>query len=264
MNEVFFSPWDLIILYPMITLYKVFELLSFPHPLTFSIIAVTVFLRLLIYPLMSVQIRSMQKMQKLAPEISKIKEIHKGDAKMIQQETMRLYKENGINPAAGCLPMLIQLPILFILYFVVIDIVKQAELVTVKVNEVIKPEFLKLTGPIDQSFFFFPLGQSPAQLFTDFGIFIFIIPLLTGFFQFIQSKMMYPQKKKGEVKKDDFMSIFQSQTLYIFPVMIAVFSYTLPFGLSLYWNTLTLFGIIQQYKVSGLGGLEFLRKNGKR
>ena len=62
--------------------------------------------------------------------------------------------------------------------------------------------------------------------------------------------------KNEDKKKEDFASAFQTQSLYIFPVMIGFFSYNFPVGLSLYWNTFTIFGIIQQYKVSGLGGLK--------
>ena len=71
---------------------------------------------------------------------------------------------------------------------------------------------------------------------------------------------MEVQKEKGtltkEVKKeDDFQTAFQTQSLYIFPIMIGFFSFTLPLGLSFYWNTFTIFGIIQQYQVQGFGGL---------
>ena len=62
--------------------------------------------------------------------------------------------------------------------------------------------------------------------------------------------------KKTEKKKEDLASAFQTQSLYIFPVMIGFFSFNFPVGLSLYWNTFTIFGIIQQYKISGLGGLK--------
>ncbi|MEK7160224.1 MAG: YidC/Oxa1 family membrane protein insertase, partial [Patescibacteria group bacterium] len=95
-------------------------------------------------------------------------------------------------------------------------------------------------------------------------------------FQFIQSKMMLPvvsasdkklsTEKKGEKKPDDFATAFQTQSLYIFPIMIGFFSYTFPIGLSLYWNTFTIFGIMQQYKISGLGGLKEWKDklNGKK
>lgn len=266
MSNVQFENWDLPILYPLVAIYKFFELINFPHPLSFSIVALTILIRFILYPLMTTQIRASSKMQQLAPQLKTLKELHKDDAKMLQQETMRLYREHGVNPAAGCLPVLVQLPIIFILYSILIDIVKASTLVTTKINEVMALDFLKLTNPIDQSFFFFPLGKTPAELFGNFGPLIFIIPLATGFFQLIQSKMMFPAKKpeeKGE-KKEDFMSAFQTQSTYIFPIMIAVFSYTLPFGLSLYWNAFTIFGIIQQYKISGLGGLKELKIYGKR
>lgn len=258
MSDIQFDAWDLPILYPLIAIYKVFDLINIPNPLTFSIVALTILVRFVIYPLMSKQIKSSQKMQALSPELSKIKEIHKGDAKMIQQETMSLYKEHGVNPVAGCLPVLIQLPLIFILYSVLIDIVKEPSMVTAKINEAVRPEALKLVNPIDQSFFFFPLGKTPADLLGAFGIFVFLIPIATGFFQLIQSKMMFPKKKEDgkKEKKDDFQSAFQTQSTYIFPIMIAVFSYTFPVGLSLYWNTFTIFGIIQQYRISGLGGLK--------
>lgn len=266
MSDVQFETWDLPILYPLVVIYKAFDLINIPHPLTFSIIALTIFIRIILYPLISSQLRSSLKMQKLSPQLSKIKEIHKGDAKMIQQETMKLYKESGVNPAAGCLPVLIQLPVIFILYSLLIDIVKEPGLVTERINSAIKWDALHLANPIDQSFFFFPLGKTPGDLLAEFGPLIFLVPLLTALFQFIQSKMMFPPKAPGEEKKkDDFASIFQTQTIYIFPVMIGVFSFTLPVGLSLYWNTFTLFGIIQQYKVSGLGGLqELIDKYGKK
>jgi YidC/Oxa1 family membrane protein insertase len=265
MNNIAFETWDLPILYPLVAIYKLFETINVPHPLTYSIIVLTIFIRFLLYPLITSQIKSTQRMQKLAPELSRIKDIHKGDSKRIQQETMRLYKEHGVNPAAGCLPVLIQLPVIFILYSVLLDLVKSPQLVTQKINEVITVDFLKLTEPINQSFFFFPLGKSPAQVFGDFGILIFLVPLITGVLQFIQSKMMFTQKKDENVKKDDFASMFQTQTVYIFPIMIAVFSYTLPIGLSLYWNVFTLFGIIQQYRISGWGGLsEYINKYGRK
>ena len=109
-----------------------------------------------------------------------------------------------------------------------------------------------------------------------------MVPLLTALFQFIQSKMMtlssppsgeknlpttrLPAEQGGQEKKkkDDFASAFQSQSLYIFPLMIGFFSYQFPIGLSLYWNTFTVFGIIQQYQISGLGGLESLWQKKKK
>jgi YidC/Oxa1 family membrane protein insertase len=198
-------------------------------------------------------------MQELAPLIADIKDKYKGDSRRIQEEQMKLYREKGINPAAGCLPTLIQLPILLGLYRVLINLVNLSPGETVNyINSiVIKP--LQINAPWDTTFFGIPLGQSPHQMMGTFTAVAIAVPLVTGLFQFIQSKMMFSPAQSAKTRKaksDDFSTVFQKQAAYIFPVMIGFFSYNFPFGLSLYWNTFTIFGIIQQYKISGLGGLE--------
>lgn len=260
MGEVF----NLILIHPIINIlvlfYKGLFFLHVPYALAFSIILLTVFIRFILYPLTASQLKASRKMQTLAPHLSKLKEKHKGDSKRIQAETMKLYKEHGVNPAAGCLPVIIQLPIIWSLYSVLGQIVslKPAAIVS-HINGIIYFDFLKLTNPWNQTFFGLPLGQNPSHLISQIGPLIFLIPLLTGLFQFIQSKMMFspPAKDKDskEKKKDDFASAFQTQSMYIFPVMIAFFSYSFPIGLSLYWNTFTIFGILQQYQIQGWGGL---------
>lgn len=252
MSNISFGGLDLIILYPLLAIYKALALIHFPHPLGPSIILLTILIRFVLYPLISSQLKASKKMQELNPHISQIKEQYKGNSAMISSETMKLYKEHGVNPAAGCLPVLFQLPIIWILYSVLQNIVKDPAQVTEAINKAITVDFLKLFSPIDQSFFIFPLGKTPAQLFHPSmpAILILLVPIATGIFQYIQSKMMFPKKAEGAVKKsDDFQAVFASQSTYIFPVMIGFFSYTFPLGLSLYWNTFTIFGIIQQYQV---------------
>jgi len=257
-------PFDIILIHPLINIlvlfYKGFIFLHIPFALGFSIIALTAFIRLVLYPLTSSQIKASKKMQDVAPHISNLKEKHKGDAKMLQQETMRLYKEHGINPAAGCLPVIIQLPIIWSLYSVLQKAVGlNSHSVVAYINNIVYFDFLKLQKAWDTSFFGLPLGQTPSHLLSSVGFLILLIPVVTGVSQFVQSKMMFSTQNKklpvvGEKKKDDFASAFQSQSTYIFPIMIAFFSYGFPVGLSLYWNTFTIFGIIQQYKLTGLGG----------
>ncbi|HET9947134.1 MAG TPA: YidC/Oxa1 family membrane protein insertase [Patescibacteria group bacterium] len=259
----------------LVVIYHGLILLHIPYALGFAIILLTVVLRLLLYPLIGSQLKTSQKMQKLTPHLNKLKEQHKNDAAKLQAETMKLYQEHGINPAAGCLPLLVQLPIIWSLYSVLQEIVKtDPKHVLSYVNSALYSPSMKLTHMWDTNFFGLPLGQTPGHLFQTGGIVIVLVPLITGALQLIQSKMMFQsfeEKIKGvekdvakikdkalvkEVKKeDDFATAFQTQSLYIFPAMIALFSWTLPFGLSLYWNTFTLFGILQQYQISGLGGL---------
>ncbi len=251
--------------YPMINvLVAIYQGLSFlhvPFALGFSIIVLTILIRFILYPLTSSQLKASKKMQDLNPHLSRLKEKHKGDSKTLQQETMKLYKEHGVNPAAGCLPVLIQLPVIWALYTVLQDIVRFN---TEQINKILYSDSIRLTHAWDPTFFGVPLAQNPQHLLSTMGPIIFLVPVLTGLFQFIQSKMMFTKPKQepglvkvGEKKKnDDFATVFQSQSMYIFPVMIGFFSWTFPVGLSLYWNTFTIFGIIQQYRVSGLGGLE--------
>lgn len=253
------------IIYPLVNIlfavYAVLSAIHIPYAMGFSIIGLTIIIRLIFYPLTNKQLQASKKMQDVAPLISEIKQTYKGDNKRIQEETMKLYKEKGVNPAAGCLPTLIQLPILLGLYRTLISLVGKTPTEAVDyVNSILIPP-LQVSSYWDPTFFGIPLGQSPHELLSTLPAVAIAIPVLTGFFQFIQSKMMFstpPSTSKNVTKgkSDDFSAVFQKQAAYIFPLMIGFFAFNFPFGLSLYWNTFTIFGIIQQYKISGLGGLE--------
>jgi YidC/Oxa1 family membrane protein insertase len=248
----------------LVALYHMFNYIHLPYALGFAIIALTVLIRLVLYPLTNAQLRASKKMQELTPHLNRLKEKHKNDAKTLQAETMKLYKEFGVNPAAGCLPVIIQLPLIWALYQALYQIVKPGAANLAQINHMLYNNSLKLTSSWNVTFFTLPLAQSPSNLYKTLPL-IILIPVLTGLFQFVQTKMMFvsqPQAKeallakKGEKKQEDFATAFQSQSLYIFPVMIAFFSWGFPIGISLYWNTFTIFGIIQQYRISGLGGLK--------
>ncbi|MDP2637629.1 MAG: YidC/Oxa1 family membrane protein insertase [Candidatus Levybacteria bacterium] len=268
MGEIFNTILVNPIINTLVALYDVFSFLRFPYALGFAIIGLTVVIRFILYPFTTSQLKASLKMQKIAPHVSRLKEQYKGDSARIQKETLKLYKEHGVNPAAGCLPILIQMPIIWGLYSVLQRIVTyKSDVVVEEVNRVVYFDFLKLQDAWDPSFFGIPLGQMPSELMSTIGPLILLVPVATGVFQFILSKMMLPpkaavtavvEKKKNIDKKDagDFASAFQTQAMYIFPVMIGFFSFSFPIGLSLYWNTFTIFGIIQQYKIAGLGGLD--------
>lgn len=246
----------------LVSFYKVLSALGIPFSFGFSIIALTVAIRLILYPLTAAQIKSAYKMQKIAPHLKQLREKHKGDQKMQQQEMMRLYREHGVNPAAGCLPLIIQIPIIWGLYHVLtVALNINSAKGLFDLNKVLYADFLKLDRIWDTSFFGFALADSPSKLFGPVPL-VVLVPVLTGVFQFILSKMMTPEEvisakveiaKKTEEKSDDFQAAFQKQSLFIFPVMIGFFSFTLPLGLSLYWNAFTIFGILQQYLLVGAG-----------
>ncbi len=251
----------------LLFVYYFLHLIGVPFALGFSIVVLTVIIRLVLYPLTSSQITASRKMMELSPHLNKLKEKYKNDAKTLQQETMRLYKEHGVNPAAGCLPLLIQLPIIWGLYSVLNKIINVSTNNLSQINNTAYVDFIKLSKAWDVNFFGVSLAQNPSHLISIVGPLVLLIPLLTGVFQFIQSKMMVvvPQQagdKKSDLSKkdgkssDDFSQAMQTQMVYLMPVMIGLFSYNFPVGLSLYWNTFTIFGIIQQYQISGLGGLK--------
>lgn len=257
--------FNLLLVKPIVTLLVIFyhglTFVHIPFALGFSIILLTVLIRLLLYPLTSTQLKVSKKMQELTPHLSHIKEKHKGDMKRQQEATMALYKEHNVNPAAGCLPGVVQIIVLlFGLYPALRQIlVLHAKDVVSTVNHLIYFPALNLTAPWDTHFFGFMLGKTPGELFSTVGPIVLLIPILTAVFQFVQSKMMMPAKDpnalvlKKEKKEEDFATTFQKQSLYLLPVMIGFFSWNFVIGLSLYWNTFSIFGIIQQYRVAGLG-----------
>lgn len=256
--------FNLILIHPIVNiLVAVYQLLlsvGVPYTFGFSIILMTIVIRLLIYPLTASQLRASSKMQKMTPHLSSLKEKHKGDAKALQQATMELYKEHGINPASGCLLALVQLPILLGLYNVFQNLInlKPQEVVSY-INNIVYLDVLKIQKPWDMNFFGLPLEQSPEKLLGMFGVAILLIPLLTAVLQFFQSKMLFAKSKDSAAevakkaakkpKEMDFASAMQTQTLYFIPLMLGWVSWKFALGLSLYWNTFTIFGMIQQYLI---------------
>lgn len=258
-NTLFTNP----IINLLVGSYQLLDLVGVPFAFGFAIILLTIIIRLILYPVMAAQIKSAHDMQKISPLMKNVREKYKDDKKKQQDEMMKIYREHSINPAAGCLPLLIQFPIIWGLYQVLNTAVGVNNMEKLgELNKVLYFDFLRLGSIWDTTFFGIPLGSTPSKLFAV-APYLVLIPVLTGVFQFILSKMMTPIEaleaqeklaKKTEDKSDDFQAAFQKQSLFIFPVMIGFFSLNFPVGLSLYWNTFTLFGILQQYILVGPGG----------
>ena len=120
MLQPLFSFYNTVFVNPIVNLlalyHYLFSLAKIPGTLGFSIVALTVTIRLLLHPFFKQQMDSAKKMQDIKPHIDNLSKKHKGDAKKIQEEQMRLYQEAGINPASGCLFMIIQIPVFLALY----------------------------------------------------------------------------------------------------------------------------------------------------
>lgn len=272
-DTIFINP----ILNLLLAIHKIFDVVGTPGALGLSIIGLTVVVRAVLWPLTKKQLESAKKMAELKPKLEGLKERFGTDKIRLQKEQLALYKEHGVNPASGCLPLILQIPIFIALYQVLIKLLSSQTngAILDKINQVAYHPSLKLGGPLDASFLGFNLGARPAD-WPQAGVVLLLVPLLTGLLQFIQSKMMMPQRdsqrkkveEKDKEKGEELMGAMQSQMTYLMPGMIALFSYTFPLGLSLYWNTFTLFGIIQQYLISGFGGLldiaPFLKRYGRR
>jgi len=198
-----------------------------------------------------------KKMQDIKPHIDKLSKKHKGDAKKIQEEQMKIYQEAGINPASGCIFMVIQIPVFIALYqtlqhFFVADTSK----VIMTMNKVLYFPFLYLKT-LDVWFLGLNLAATPKQMKS---VFAYLIPIVTGILQYFQtisttaSMAPAPTTTKTEETKDgkkvsstgdDFQKAMNTQMKYVFPFMIGWFSLSMPIGLALYWNIFSVFSIIQ-------------------
>lgn len=183
-----------------------------------GIIIVTILIRLALLPLMIKQIKSTKAMQSIQPEMLKLREKYSSkDQKTVQklnEETMKLYQQHGVNPLSGCLPIFIQMPILIAFYHAIM-----------RTMEIKAHDFL-----------WFQLGHPDP---------IYALPIIAGLTTFIQQKVsMNTGTMTGPAAQQ--MKIM----LYVMPIMILVFAVKLPSALALYWGVGNTFMIIQTLLVN--------------
>lgn len=268
-NVVLFGP----IVNLLVVIFRGLEFIQIPGALGFAIILLTVVIRLLVWPFMQTQLKSARKMAELKPQLDALKLKHKGDKKSLASAQMALYKEHGVNPAGGCIPALIQIPIIIALYQTILAFFDPHSLDNI--NKVLYLKEWHFTSVPNLDFFGLNLAAKPSD-FGKIGLFLLLIPVITALLQLIQSKMMAPEKalkeyptdspkeKKEKEGIEDSMAAMQSQMMYMMPLMVGYFAFQFPIGLALYWNTFTVLGIIQQYKISGWGGFTDWIKLGKK
>lgn len=172
-----------------------------------SIILLTLIIKLLMYPLMVKQVRSMKGMQELQPKIKQLQEKYKGTPEKLNKEMAALYKESGINPLAGCLPLVIQMPFLMAIFFAIRDFNYLQQ----------PPSFLWLAD----------LSQPDPT---------YILPILSAATTWVQSK-----QTTTEVNQQAKMM------LVFMPLFIGYISLSFPSGLVVYWVVSNLFQIVQQW-----------------
>lgn len=241
----------------LLAFYQLALNLNLPGPLGWSIIFLTIAINFLVYPLKSAQLRSQRKLQELRPHLAELKRRHGHDKKRHQEEQLKLYREHGYNPAAGCLPLLIQLPILFGLYAVLINILGNGQEAALgHLNGAAYFDWLKINN-LETNFLGLNLAITPSKV--DLTATLVLVIAVTALLQLVLGKMTQPPPAPKEEKKtesfEDALAASSSSMLYLLPAIIAWAAYSLPIGLALYWNVSSIFAIIQQYLIVGLGGL---------
>lgn len=195
--------WDRYFVIPLSDLLDVFNQIL--GNFGWSILIVTFFVRLLIFPIALKQQRSMEVMRKLKPQMDKIREKHKKDPQKAQEETLKFLQKNNYNPTAGCLPMLIQIPIIFALFQAI----------------------MRNSHIADASFLYLKLGSPDPY---------YVLPILAALTTFIQ--ILVTGTGGAEMPQMNLMLIF-------FPIMIFVISLNFPSALVLYWFYGNIFTILQ-------------------
>lgn len=233
--------WDTLILNPMINLLLVIYNLMW-HNFGIAIIVFTAVIRLITLPLTLQQQRSSQRMQELqqSKRFQEIQKKYKDDKQKLQQEQLKLYQEVGFNPLSGCLPTLIQLPIIFGLYGAIIRALAGSPLQLLELSGHIYSQSYSALLPLNSKFLWMDLGQ-PERLYLPFlpDIGIPVLTILVVVSTYFQTKLTTPPSADGQGAQ-----MTQAMSLYM-PLFLGYFAYTLNAGLALYFVVSNLLAIAQ-------------------
>lgn len=198
-----------------------------------AIIIVTILIRLILLQPSLKAIKAQKALQELQPKIKKIQEKYKNDKERQSKELMKFYQENKVNPFSSCLPMLVQLPVLFALYSV-FRVGLTAQSMQYLYSFIPTPEHIN-------TMFLGLINMAQPNV---------ILAVLAGVLQFLQTKMMMKKTPKTLKKPlSDMSGILGKQMTYLMPAMTTFIALSLPSGLALYWITTTVFAIVQQYVI---------------
>jgi len=216
------------------------------HDLGIAIIILTLIIRGILYLPSLSSIKSQRQMQEIQPKLEAIKRKYKNDREEMGRQLMKFYKENKVNPLSSCLPLLIQLPILFALF----RVFYAGLAVDANTGLLAQSTLDNLYGPLRDYY-------STHLISTSFLGFIdltktgnWIMAILTGVLQFFQSRMLLSKQPDKNIPgaKDENMAAQTSRSMtYFFPLIIVFIGLRLPTGLLLYWVASTLFSIVQQF-----------------
>jgi YidC/Oxa1 family membrane protein insertase len=249
--------------------YALLDQVGVPGAIGIAIIILTLVVRIILIPLFRRQLVSQRRMQMLQPELSEIKKRHKGDRVKSQQAQQELLRERGVNPVSGCLPLLLQLPLLFIIYAVIqngitnFDPTAMLTIAGVQVVPLDCPPLQLHPGtntPIPCIDPIVPwlggLDVSVPEVFigTRGGFLsgIGFLAILSALTQLVQSRMMLTP---ADPNNDDPNLRIQRQMMLFLPLISVAYGSLLPAGLFIYWIVGNLFSIVQQYLIVGWGAM---------
>jgi YidC/Oxa1 family membrane protein insertase len=246
-------------IFELIFTYPIFNVLMLLYHLfgdfALSIIVMTILIRLVLYPLTLQQLKSSKATQAIQPQIAEIRKKYAKDPKKQQEEMSALYKASGVNPLAGCLPLLIQLPVLYGLFYALNTVLRNPVLHNAQgtgINDLIYPwlpHFAKLPV-LDLNWFTF---LNPAwHISLGHPDPTHILPIVAGIMTFIQLRMSQP--KTASTSKDPMTQQMQMMQ-FLMPAITIFIGWGLAAGLAVYWTTTSLFSAVQQYFVTGWGQL---------
>lgn len=212
-----------------------------------AIIVFTLIIRAFLWPITANSLKAQKKMKKVQPELKKLNKKHKGDKPALQKAQMELYKKYNINPMAGCLPQILQIFILIVLYQAL-----QKFLTSSSVDGGSTMFFWMDLQTPDKSYFL-PIMAVLSQLVLS----IMIAPG-AEVRDIVPNKSKSKKIQKANVKEEDTAEMaasMQQQMLFIMPIMTGFFAASFPAGIALYWVVTTIFSVGQQYYISGWGGI---------
>jgi len=218
-NEIFYRP----LFNGLIFLYNIVP----GHDMGISIIILTILIRFILWPLTSKSIKNQKVLTKIQPQIEEIKKKFKNNKEAQARALMGLYSENKINPLAGFLPLIIQIPIIFALWRVFLN----------SLNLDLNSLYSFIPAPVQiQSIFLGLVDLSHKSV---------VLAVLAGALQYFQTKMIMPPHKPSG--SSDFGQIMSKQMLYFGPLLSIIIFWSLPAALPLYWIVVTLMTLLQQY-----------------
>ena len=227
--------WDSLLVNPLAVALSFFAEMTGSSGL--AIILFTILVKLLLFPLTWQQIKSQKNMMVLQPKLRTAQKRYANDRQKLNEEMMRIYKENNVNPLAGCLPLFIQMPIWFALYQALINLGNRDH---VMFNPAFEQGFLWISNLAQPDHFTLPFveGSIPNP----------ILPIVTAVTQLFIQRMMTPPSMDPQQAQMNRMMQFM-------PIMFLFFSLNFPAGLVLYWVTSNVVSMVQQYFLTGWGGL---------